>query len=482
MNRELWRMVYRVALSPVIAAALIQLNSTPLRAEQPAPTDHWQAVSLRDEIRPNFSDPTSADSAAAGPLVIATDERVGLQGWWQKFVPVEPERWYRFSVRRRASGVTEPRRQVFARIDWRDDTGRQVNFDEPVVDFYARGGMREATPEFPAEQDAEQSSQQSTDQTAAQSIDDESWTTLAGVYRAPAGARRAVIELHLQWAANARVEWRDVTLTPCEAPQGRRVRLATVHYSPKGKTPLDNCRQFAPLIAEAARQQADLVVLPETVTLPGTGLSYADVAEAIPGPSTDYFSGLARTHHVTLVVGLVERAEHLIYNVAVLIGPDGALLGKYRKVCLPRGEIEQGVMPGDAYPVFRTPWGKVGLMVCYDGFFPEVARELANRGAEVIAFPVAGCNPELVAARACENHVYLVSSSYTDAAQHWTVTGIYDHQGQLLKQADKWGTIAVAEVDLDRPTRWANLGDFKAQLPRHRPADRAAASATKAED
>ncbi len=54
------------------------------------------------------------------------------------------------------------------------------------------------------------------------------------------------------------------------------------------------------------------------------------------------------------------------------------------------------------------------MMVCYDGFFPEVARELSNRGAEVIAWPVWGCNPLLGAARACENHVYVVSSTYTD--------------------------------------------------------------------
>lgn len=461
-----WQMVARLALALAIGAISGASNSKSVWAQPPAASDQWQAVSPRDEIRPKFGDPPTADSSAEGPLVIATDERVGLQGWWQKFVPVEPEHWYRFSARRRTNGVLEPRREVFARIDWRDDEGRQVDFDEPVVDFYARGGMREATPEFPA------------DQVTDQPTDEEGWSTVAGVYRAPAAARRGVIQLHLQWATNARVEWRDVTLVPCDAPPGRRIRLAAVHYSPKGKTPQENCRQFEPLIVEAVRQKADLVVLPETVTLQGTGLSYADVAETIPGPSTEFFSRLARTHHVTLVVGLVERAEHLIYNVAVLIGPDGALLGKYRKVCLPRGEIELGVMPGDSYPVFSAPWGKVGLMVCYDGFFPEVARELANRGAEVIAFPVAGCNPELVAARACENHVYLVSSSYTDAAQHWTVTGIYDHQGQLLKQADKWGTIAVAEVDLDRPTRWANLGDFKAQLPRHRPTDRESDSAT----
>ena len=78
----------------------------------------------------------------------------------------------------------------------------------------------------------------------------------------------------------------------------------------------------------------------------------------------------------------------------MLIGPDGNVVGKYRKVCLPRGEVEGGIAPGSEYPVFDTRFGKVGMMVCYDGFFPEVARELTNRGAEVIAWPVWGCNPQ----------------------------------------------------------------------------------------
>jgi len=77
-------------------------------------------------------------------------------------------------------------------------------------------------------------------------------------------------------------------------------------------------------------------------------------------------------------------------------------VGKYRKVALPRDEVVSGIAPGHEYPVFQTRFGKVGMMVCYDGFFPEVARQLSNAGAEVIAWPVWGCNPDLAKARAVE--------------------------------------------------------------------------------
>ena len=109
------------------------------------------------------------------------------------------------------------------------------------------------------------------------------------------------------------------------------------------------------------------------------------------------------------------------------------------------------------------------MMICYDGFFPEVARELTNRGAEVIAWPVWGCNPMLAAARACENHVYVISSTYTDANNQWMISAVFDRDGKTLAQADDWGTLAIAEVDLNEKMYWHSLGDFQSQIQRHRP-------------
>ncbi len=427
----------------ILCGTLLSINAQPIKTPS-----GWEPRWPREEIKPAFE-------FNRGSLGIVADHREGQHGWWQRTFDVVGGKHYAFESARKAKDVAVPRHHLPVRILWQDAAGNAVLSDPPAQLANDKGHLPRAEPDYPPDLKE----------------DARGWTPVAGVYRAPSKATKAVVELHLRWSPNSSVEWRPATLVETAPPPSRIVRLAAVHFTPRGgKSPIDNCRMYEPFIADAANQKADLVVLGETITYVGLGKKFTDVAEAIPGPSTEYFCTLAKKHNIHIVVGLVERDGHLIYNVAVLIGPDGRIIGVYRKVCLPRGEVDAGLAPGRSFPVFETKLGKIGMMVCYDGFFPEPARELTKAGAEIIAWPVWGCNPLLASARACENHVYLVSSTFTDISADWTLTAVYGHDGKTLARAEKWGSVAIAEIDLSQRHFWHNnLGDFRAENLRSRP-------------
>lgn len=170
---------------------------------------------------------------------------------------------------------------------------------------------------------------------------------------------------------------------------------------------------------------ADLVVLPESTTtgfdpaLPPDALH--DLVEPIPGALTEPIQQVAARLRVHVCVGSYERgpAPGTVYNTAALIGPDGEVLGAYRKTHLYTGEsVQTGgwVTAGDSVTVVDTELARIGTVICFDGDYPELARIQAVQGAEVLLRPSALLRSadiwELTTrARAYDNHVYLVAAN-----------------------------------------------------------------------
>jgi predicted amidohydrolase len=171
---------------------------------------------------------------------------------------------------------------------------------------------------------------------------------------------------------------------------------------------------------------------------------------------------LAKKHNCYIEACYNERDGQGVYNTAVLIDRSGEIAGKYRKLYVPREEIESGITPGLEVPVFDTDFGRVGMMICWDVQYVGPAQLLALRGAEVILLPIWGGNEALIRARAIENQVFVVTSGYD--VQSW----IIDPEGKTLAVASpvegEESAIAVAEVDLNRRYVDPWLGNMRARL------------------
>ncbi|MFI6561195.1 carbon-nitrogen hydrolase family protein [Streptomyces sp. NPDC050534] len=160
--------------------------------------------------------------------------------------------------------------------------------------------------------------------------------------------------------------------------------IAVVQMESKLGKPAQNLRRAEHYIREAAEQGADLICLPEAFSTSGNILEVADVSVPVPGPETDFLCEQAKRARAHIVAGLLERGEDgKYYSTSVLIGPEGTLLGHYRRVHC--HELEARYLSGGTqYPVFDVEFGRIGLMQGYDINFPEVAREYCRRGVDII--------------------------------------------------------------------------------------------------
>lgn len=165
-----------------------------------------------------------------------------------------------------------------------------------------------------------------------------------------------------------------------------------------GPDPLENFERTLMAIRRAAKQGAQIICTQElfrsTYFCQREDASHFGLAESIPGPSTDRLQSEALALGVVIVASLFEeRTPGLYHNSAVVIDADGALLGKYRKMHIPDdpGYYEKYYFtPGDlGFPVWRTKFGCVGVLICWDQWFPEAARLMALQGAEILFYPTA---------------------------------------------------------------------------------------------
>jgi N-carbamoylputrescine amidase len=248
-------------------------------------------------------------------------------------------------------------------------------------------------------------------------------------------------------------------------------------------------------VAEAAKNGAKLVLLQElhngAYFCQHESVNEFDLAEPIPGPSTERLSTLAKAHSVVLVASLFEkRAAGLYHNTAVVFENNGKMLGKYRKMHIPDdpGFHEKFYFtPGDlGFNPIQTSVGKLGLLVCWDQWYPEAARLMALAGAEILLYPTAiGWDPSdaqdekdrqrmawILSHRghAVANGIPVLSCNRTGfeaspigaaGIQFWGSSQVLGPQGEIIAEANTdQPEVLFAELDMQRSEHVRRIWPF----------------------
>lgn len=234
-----------------------------------------------------------------------------------------------------------------------------------------------------------------------------------------------------------------------------------------------NVQRALELVERAAREGAKLVVLPEYTTYLGRRGGFAANAESIPGPTSERLAESAARWGVHLLAGsMLEQAdeEGRYYNTSLLFDPRGQLVARYRKIHLFDVDLGPGqpayresatILPGDEIVTARLGQQTVGLSICYDLRFPELYRQLALDGADVIVVPAAFTAKTgadhwelLLRARAVENGVFVVAAAQVGTSppnQAWYGNAmIVDPWGNVLARGGDAETVVHATIDFSR--------------------------------
>ncbi len=252
-----------------------------------------------------------------------------------------------------------------------------------------------------------------------------------------------------------------------------------------GKDVNDNLKKAVSWIEKAAKKGAEVICLPELFRSPyfcqTEDVANFELAETIPGPSTEVISKSAKKNKVAVIVPVFEkRAIGIYHNSAAIIDANGQIAGIYRKMHIPDDPAfyeKYYFTPGDlGFNTFKTKYGNIGTLICWDQWYPEAARLTALKGASILFYPTAiGWHPHEKAeygkaqfeswltvqrGHAIANGVYVAAvnrvglekqNEKSAGLEFWGQSFVADPQGVIIAQAsvDK-GEILLAEVDLDR--------------------------------
>ncbi|MGQ9888329.1 MAG: carbon-nitrogen hydrolase family protein [Aggregatilineales bacterium] len=200
----------------------------------------------------------------------------------------------------------------------------------------------------------------------------------------------------------------------------REITVAVAQLKPKLGEAEENLVKMSETISRIASQQrVDLIVFPELITSGyELGLRFTEVAQRVPGPTVNLLAQRANEYGIFIAFGMVtkEKVESVLYNSAVLVGPEGELLEVYNKTHL-RGEERMAFREGYKLPVIPTEIGNIGLLIGYDLAFPEAARSLVLDGADLLCVMANWEAAHIdewktyVRARAYENAVFVAAAN-----------------------------------------------------------------------
>jgi beta-ureidopropionase len=229
-------------------------------------------------------------------------------------------------------------------------------------------------------------------------------------------------------------------------PQKATVATISLGLAGGGPTVERNLARVQEELDAASAGGADLICLPETFAQVGCPKDASHpAAQTVPGAVFNHLAQHARRHRTWIIAGTTERmADGTIQNVAWVIDRQGELAGRYAKIHPTIGEIESGITPGSAGPVFDTDCGRVGVAICYDIGWPEHWAALAEQGARLIVWPSAYDGGFPLQVYAWSHFVTVVSSVWGDHSK------VIDVTGRVLASTSRWSRLALRRVDLEK--------------------------------